>query len=292
MNNPTPRFTGIFIPVEVLEHPELTMLEQLLLSWIDALYCKSHKGCYAKNEYFAQRLKVKENTVAKALTSLRQKKLIEDVSFDGRNRILRAKVGEYVEKAQSKAGLDLNPRQGWTEIQGSIGFLSIPTYIESKEEIKEDITPPIPPLPNEVVPAKAGEMELDKSSSKPKREKPDFPPKVRDLANQMVNSLIRTKPDYVPPKNLSALLTEIDFILRLDGRDAIKVMDVFNWALADSFWADKMFKPNPAKYLREKFDQLEMKMNAKPEKKDRKFAASSDDKKALEKIQGMRETAL
>ena len=118
-------------------------------------------------------------------------------------------------------------------------------------------------VPKEPVAAEAAEMEI-KSSSKSKREKPDFPPKVREVANQMINSLIRTKPDYVPPKNLSALLTEVDFILRLDGREPVKIMDVFNWALSDSFWADKMFKPNPAKYLREKFDQLEMKMNAKP----------------------------
>ncbi len=113
--------------------------------------------------------------------------------------------------------------------------------------------------------ANAAEMEYSKSQ-KSKREKSDFSPKVREVANLMINSLSRTKPDYVPPKNLSAMLTEVDFLLRLDGRDPIKIMDVFNWALSDSFWADKMFKPNPAKYLREKFDQLEMKMNAKPPK--------------------------
>lgn len=263
MNNPTPRFTGIFIPVEILERSDLTILEQLLLSWIDALYCKSHKGCYAKNEYFAIKLKVKENTIAKALTSLRQKNLIEDVSFDGRNRVIRAKVGEYVQKAQSNPALDLNPTQTWTEIQPSIGFSSNATYIETKEEIKED-TPPIPPqVPKPVNAANAAEMESS-LSSKSKREKSDFPPKVRELGNQMINSLTRIKADYVPPKNLTAFLTEVDFILRLDKRDPVKVLDVFNWALADSFWADKMFKPNPAKYLREKFDQLEMKMNAKP----------------------------
>lgn len=118
-------------------------------------------------------------------------------------------------------------------------------------------------VPTEPMAAEAAEMENIKPS-KSKREKPDFPPKVREVANLMVNSLIRIKPDYMPPKNLTPLLTEVDFLLRLDKRDPIKLMDVFNWALSDSFWADKMFKPNPAKYLREKFDQLEMKMTAKP----------------------------
>lgn len=111
--------------------------------------------------------------------------------------------------------------------------------------------------------AKAAEVE-NPPPKKVKREKADFSPKVREVGQQLINSLTRTKPDYLPPKNLSGFLTEVDFLLRIDKRDPQKVYDVFNWALADSFWADKMFKPNPAKYLREKFDQLEVKMNAKP----------------------------
>lgn len=118
-------------------------------------------------------------------------------------------------------------------------------------------------VPEEPVVAKATEVE-SKPSPKPKREKSDFPPKVRELGNQLINSLTRIKEDYNPPKNLTPFLTEVDFLVRLDKRDPQKVIDVFSWALADSFWADKMFKPNPAKYLREKFDQLEMKMKAKP----------------------------
>lgn len=133
---------------------------------------------------------------------------------------------------------------------------------ESKEKLSEGNKSSLK-VPAQENAAKAAEMESD-ASSKSKREKPDFPPKVRDLGNQIINSLTRAKEDYLPPKNLSAFLTEVDFILRLDKRDPIKILDVFNWALADSFWIDKMFKPNPAKYLREKFDQLEMKMNSKP----------------------------
>lgn len=147
------------------------------------------------------------------------------------------------------------------------GFPHNKKYYRYKKDYNKDSNtslkvPDLPKQESEENAAKAAEM--DNSSSKPKREKPEFSPKVREVANQIINSLLRTKPDYVPPKNLSALLTEVDFLMRLDERDPIKIMDVFNWALSDSFWADKMFKPNPAKYLREKFDQLEMKMKAKP----------------------------
>jgi len=178
------------------------------------------------------------------------------------------------------------------------GFPHIKKDYSSKKDYPKESNsslkvPELPKQANGDNAAKAAEMEV-KPSPKPKREKPDFSPKVREVGNQMINSLTRTKPDYLPSKNLSAFLTEVDFLLRLDKREADKTMDVFNWALSDSFWADKMFKPNPAKYLREKFDQLEMKMLAKPEqpKRERKFAPSSDQNAALECMEDMKKRAL
>jgi Helix-turn-helix domain len=144
MSNPIQRFTGIFIPSETMELEELTLFEERLLSIIDSLYCKQHGGCFASNEYLAKKMKnAKENTVAKAITKLRSMGLIEDISFNGRQRVIRACIGKFMEKSQSKAGLDLNPRQGWIKIQGSIGFLSnatdpSPYILDSKEYIKEE----------------------------------------------------------------------------------------------------------------------------------------------------------
>ncbi len=166
--------------------------------------------------------------------------------------------------------------------------------IKEKEEATEKEQPslkvPEEPAADAAMPAKAGEEEI----IKPQRAKPEFSHKVRELAMEMIDSLMRTNCEYRPPTNLRPMLTHVDFMLRTDARNPVKVMDVFNWALADEFWRDKMFKPNPAKYLREKYDQLSMKMIAKaPEaKKPRRFAASSDDAKALENMQIMRETAL
>ena len=114
-NLPKPRFTGVFLPVEIMELESLTYLDQILLAWIDALFCPDHGGCYAKNEYLAQKLRTKENTIAKAITKLRGMGLIKDVSFDGRNRVIRATIAEYVNQCQSNAGLDLNPMQGLTK---------------------------------------------------------------------------------------------------------------------------------------------------------------------------------
>jgi len=54
---PKARFTGIFIPVEILEMDDLSPTEWILLSWIDALHDKSHNGCFASNEYLSKNLR-------------------------------------------------------------------------------------------------------------------------------------------------------------------------------------------------------------------------------------------
>lgn len=136
-DGPRPRFTGIFIPAEILELDELSPLDQMLISWIDALYCKDHGGCYASNDYLAKKLRVKENTIVKAISKLRKIGLIEDVTFNGRQRVIRAKIAEYVEKSQSYADCDLNPRQGVTKIPCRVGQKSSPSIYNSKEERKD-----------------------------------------------------------------------------------------------------------------------------------------------------------
>jgi hypothetical protein len=116
MTIPTPRFTGIFIPVEVLELDSLSQGEMILLSWIHALYCKEAGGCFASNAYLAEKLKVKENTIVKQICKLRELGLVEDVSFNGRTRILKACIWKAMEKGQSHPACDLNHTQGMTKI--------------------------------------------------------------------------------------------------------------------------------------------------------------------------------
>ncbi len=147
MSDPKPRFTGIFIPVEILEIKELSPIEKMLLSWIDALYCKDHGGCYASNDYLAGRFNLKSNTIAKSISKLRRLGFIEDGSFDGIRRIIRATINRYVEKKQSEGALEKNPMQennpnkGWKKNQKRVGQKSIESlgsiHIDSKEESKD-----------------------------------------------------------------------------------------------------------------------------------------------------------
>ncbi len=143
MEEPKMRCTGVFIPVEVLTCQEISPNEKLLLSFIDALYNEDFGGCFASNTYLARLLNLKEDTISKCITNLRSIGLIEDVSFNGRIRVIRATIEKYVEKCklkkgQSYAASDKNPTQGRRKILGRVGEKSVPSNIYRKEDRKED----------------------------------------------------------------------------------------------------------------------------------------------------------
>lgn len=83
-------FKGIWIPQEMWFLEGLTPSEKCLLAEIDSLYCTKHKGCYADNEYLAKFMGVKERTIRDALCKFRSLGLIQDISFDGRKRVIQA----------------------------------------------------------------------------------------------------------------------------------------------------------------------------------------------------------
>jgi phage replication O-like protein O len=167
----------------------------------------------------------------------------------------------------------------------------------TKENLQKN-NPPIPPSEKEAkeqapigdMPDKSGEVDL--SSSNQSKKKQEHFPEVLEVTDKIIQTLKDSEPDYSPPKNLDQIRSQVDFMLRLDKREPQKILDILAWALSDSFWRDKMFKPNPAKYLREKFLQLKNKMEALPEKKDRKFLPSSDQKRAYELAQEMEDNAI
>lgn len=132
----------------------------------------------------------------------------------------------------------------------------------SKEKDKEEESLPIPSLPNPE--PKAAVAAVEKKSEPPEKTKdPDCSPIAQEIARGLSECLHEKNPDWIKPKNLSAMGMQVQKML-LEGRHATKILEVFKWAVNDDFWIDKMSKPNPAKYLRDHFAQLSAKMNAKP----------------------------
>lgn len=182
-----------------------------------------------------------------------------------------------------RSNIDLGVGQTLTQ---GVGQILTP---QKKDSTKERLTKENTSLKvsdsSEVEPAKAVEKREEKSLN-------IFSEEIKLLANDMVLALKEVKPNYKAPATLFNLSKEIDSMIRLDGREPKAICMLFRWAVSDSFWSDKMFKPNPAKYLREKFDQLEARMNAKPPQKERAFARSSNQDAARETVRKSRESAI
>jgi hypothetical protein len=79
-------FTGVWIPKEIWENPNLSMTERCLLAEIDSL--TGENGCYASREFLAERMGVSIGHVKDMITKLRKMNLIVDLAFDGRNQFI------------------------------------------------------------------------------------------------------------------------------------------------------------------------------------------------------------
>jgi hypothetical protein len=120
---------------------EFNSSDCMLLAWIDALYDSDYEGCYASNAYFAQKMKLKEDTISKMITNFKRLGLVEEVSFDGRLRVIRAcKENWFKNNNIQENNEQVNPRQTRIKILGRVGEKSYPSYIDSKEENKDTHT--------------------------------------------------------------------------------------------------------------------------------------------------------
>lgn len=76
--------------------------------------------------------------------------------------------------------------------------------------------------------------------------------------SKLLLDLIRDRnPGFKAPTNLQSWAKQISEMIRVDKRDPQKIEDVIKWCQADSWWQNNVLS---TKKLREKFDQLYMKM--------------------------------
>jgi phage replication O-like protein O len=85
---------------------------------------------------------------------------------------------------------------------------------------------------------------------------PDSPPYL--LASQLLQRILERKPDLRKP-NLAAWAYHVSLMIRKDGRKPERIAEVIDFSQQDSFWSQNILSTDK---LREKFDQLELKMNS------------------------------
>jgi hypothetical protein len=172
-------------------------------------------------------------------------------------------------------------------------------YIDKKDYKKESNTSlKVPKEPA----AEAADVSGNKSS-KSKREKPDFSPKVREVANQLLNLLLKNCPVYRPPSDLTKFLSHVQDLIEKDKQDPELVIKTFEWAISDnekrgdfSGWQGIIASntkggrsTTPVEIFRKHFAKIHSQMGARPK---RKFAASSDQTAAMEAMEEMNKRAL
>lgn len=84
------KFQGIWVPKEIWLHPTLSIQAKLLWAEIQSLHCDDRGGCYADNDYLCGFMGVKLRRLQEIIKELKKSGLVEQVSFNGRERILRA----------------------------------------------------------------------------------------------------------------------------------------------------------------------------------------------------------
>ncbi len=174
-----------------------------------------------------------------------------------------------LEGVEKNEGGCLHSRQGVVDSVDRGGVYTVDT--QKKLYTKETLQNNKPPIPPEGGSA-AGAAVV--------RKKKDFTDEVRETTHSMIHAMLATKPNCKTPKNISTIMESVHSMITEDSRTPEKILQVFEWALQDEFWSDKMYNSNPAKYLRGRFDSFEMKMGIKPKEKERKFLPSSNDEEA------------
>ena len=106
-------FKGIWIPKEIYSNDKLSWSEKILLVEIDSL--DNEDGCFASNFYFSEFLGVSEVRISNIIAKLKKLNYIEQLNFNGRQRILHSLlVYEF------KADLNKSLRQSQTKVKGRL----------------------------------------------------------------------------------------------------------------------------------------------------------------------------
>lgn len=99
------------------------------------------------------------------------------------------------------------------------------------------------------------------SPNQPKPKKKDFTPDSTEIRlSQLLLSKIKGRnPDHKTP-DTQKWAKQIDFMIRLDGRDPQKIANIIGWCQTDDFWQNNILSTSK---LRKHYDALSAKMNSK-----------------------------
>ena len=97
---PIKQYKGVWLPKEILDNPDLTPTEKILLAIIESLDDEQAGGCYANNKYFSEKLDTAERSIIRCIADLKEKGYLTQTKFDGRTRFLRVTVSKMAKQTR------------------------------------------------------------------------------------------------------------------------------------------------------------------------------------------------
>lgn len=98
--NPVKQYKGVWLPKEILDNPDLTPTEKILLAIIESLDDEQAGGCYASNKYLSEKIATTERSTIRCITDLKNKGYLVQTKFDGRVRFLRVTTPKLAEQTR------------------------------------------------------------------------------------------------------------------------------------------------------------------------------------------------
>jgi len=145
MKNESRQFLGIWIPREIYLNKNLNWTDKILFVEINSL--DNERGCFASNEYFAEFLSVSTTTISTSISKLKNLGLIEQVSFDGRTRILKAALKQSenppLNKLKSSNKENLKHNKTNNKIKNNSNILSKAKFGQEVSDISAEMQIPV-----------------------------------------------------------------------------------------------------------------------------------------------------
>lgn len=144
-------FKGIWIPKEVLEMKDLSLIEKNFLSVIASLTC-AEKGCVASNAYFAGLFQISKKRASEIINSLSRKKLIGiEVFRDTLTREVRERVctpiGIPIPQKVKEITKDINKKDNISLKNPPVEDSTEPFSLEKEEDSPNSPVPVNPSFP-------------------------------------------------------------------------------------------------------------------------------------------------
>ena len=122
--NPVKQYKGVWLPKEILDNPDLTPTEKILLAIIESLDDEEVGGCYASNEYLGSKIGASAKSTSNRIANLKEKGYIVQTKYDGRNRFIRSRLSmrwnqspQIVESGSTNCGVSEQGSQHGSDIK-------------------------------------------------------------------------------------------------------------------------------------------------------------------------------